>query len=96
MPVIMVMFGLWLPPGYTKPVGAGGKVTVDDDLAKVMVKKNPKKYKIVTRNKTDGKSIPAQSGESEDLLRTGGDLDFSGRGRELAEDVELLGTDDHP
>ena len=88
MPVIMVMFGLWLPPGYTKPVGTGGKVQVDDDLAAVMVKKNPNKFKILQRNKPNGKSISPQGPEPEDVLRESGDLDFDGRGGNVAPAVE--------
>jgi len=84
----MVMFGLWLPPGYTKPVGTGGKVQVDDDLAKVMVKKNPNKFKILQRTINHGKSIPKQTAESENILGEGGNLDLDRRGGELAPAVE--------
>jgi hypothetical protein len=55
------MYGAWKPPGSKKIVRQGGKITVEDALAERMVKYNPKKYRIIKRNKPDGTGISPQS-----------------------------------
>ena len=95
MPVIMVMYGSWLPPGFTKVVRKGGKITVDEGLAAAMVKKNPNKYKLIDR-KNNGPSIHPQTGESENILRESGNLGIVESGDGVDALIELSRTDDHP
>lgn len=93
MPVIMVMFGAWKPPGSEKVVRRGGKYTVSDELAASLVKCNKDKYKILEVH--SGKSIPTRKAKQGDVLRERGSVDFSGRGSDVHPSVGIGGGDDH-
>lgn len=92
MPVIMVMFGAWKPPGSEKVVRKGGKYTVSDELAASLVKLNPDKYKLIEVH--SGKSISTRRTKPRDVLGQGGDVVVGGRGSDLDPPVALGGTDD--
>jgi hypothetical protein len=92
MPVIMVMFGAWKPPGSEKIVRKGGKYTVSETLAASLVKINPDKYKVLN----DGKSISSRKTKQGNVQRESGAVDLQRRGSDVDPDVGFSGADNHP
>jgi hypothetical protein len=65
MPVITVLRGAIIPPGYTKMVTRGGSFQANEELAAHLVKQDPASYKITHEKNEDTNGTDIQSPTAE-------------------------------